>query len=572
ESEIPEIANATSIQQVSLVIKDNDQIVNEEHVFAADTGFFKVFGFPVLAGRSEDFFKDPGGIVLAEGVAQKYFGTAVEAMGETLEVGFTGAFRVMKVVGVVACPSNSHIQFDFLVPFQPVIANSFNPPAYESFTTHFVYTYVHIPGNFNPQELTLKFKNFLHRHGDEALKSRFTTSFQPLSEIYLDSTQEFDFTPRGSRTNVEILWIVAWLVLLIATVNFVNLTTAQSMKKVREVGLQKVFGSNRSQLVGRFLAESILLCLMACVLAFVLMGAMLPLINKISGINFLLWEVVRVKLVLVGMSISLIVGIIGGVYPAFLVSSINSYQALRTNDHPKSIGFLTRKVLIVLQFVISMLLIVSTLVISEQLQFMKSKDLGIASEQVLLIKDRAAVANNREKILLLRNALKSDEIRSVTTTSTYPGVQFWSVGFIPAGHEEAVSYPCIFTDHEFALTYDIPIVQGRDLDVRMASDSLGFLINETARNQFGAFDSTWLQQPIGKNIKSTYLQMDGPVIGVMKDFHFMSPHEAIKPLIVMVYPRLKSATQIRIQSNDLGATLQRIESVWTRLNPTVPFE
>ncbi len=570
--EIPQIEYATSIQLTTMVVKKGDDLSNERNVIVADTSFFKIFDFPVIKGNAERFFHDPNGIVLEEKMAIKYFGNIENALNQTLRVGLSEEFNTFRIEGVVRCPINSHIQFDFLIPYEPVIRNSFNPPAYERFTTHFVYTYVYIPSGFDHDHLQSRFKEFLIKYGGESLSEKYTTSFQPLCSVYLDSTLNSDFTPRGSRRNVNILWIVAFLILIISSVNFVNLSTARSIRRIKEVGIRKVFGSGRRALIIQFLTESVLITFLACLVALLLLILALPFIRDLSEVNFNVFNVVSLSLFGVLLGITLVVGLLAGLYPPVLVSSFDTMQILRSNDNPRSGGSIVRKVLITIQFGIAILLLVGTFVIRDQLNFMVEKDLGIESEQVMVIGDRSTISNDRDKILLLRSEIESEEIISVTTSSTYPGVPSWSVGFLPEGYDEQVSFACIFTDHQFARTYDIPIVLGRDLDMDIGSDSAGFLINETAMRHFSNFDSTWATNPIGKNIKSNYLKMDGPVIGVMQDFHFESVHSQLRPLIVMVYPRLKSSVQLRLKTENANDVLTRIEEVWTRLNPSIPFE
>ncbi len=572
EAEFPEIEKATSIQQYDIVVKKGDEVINERDVIVADTGFFKIFDFPVLEGVRDKFFKNPRGVILERNTAIKYFGSPERAMHQSMTIGITGNFMTFNVEGVVACPSNSHLQFDFLLPFEPVIEYSFNPPAYESFSTHFIYTYVHIPSRFDHDLLQKRFKDFLLRHGDEALSARFTTSVQPLHNIYLDSTHEFDFTPRGSRQHVNILWIVAAMVLLISGVNFINLYTARWLKRIKEVGIRKVFGADRNRLIAQFLVESILISTIAAIIAVLAIIAGLDLINQLAGVEFLLRDVLQPWNLIVALMIAVAVGTIAALYPAYLISSFGTLQILRSNDNPLSVGNLTRKVLITLQFCIAVALIVGTLVVGGQLNYMAEKDLGITPERVVLINDGSAISNDKSKVLLLRNELRGTDIVAVTSSSTHPGVTSWSVGFRPEGYDEQVSYPCIFTDHDFAKTYGIEIVKGRDLDIRIHSDSLGFLVNEAAVKLFSNVDSTWKINPIGKTISSSFPQMNGPVIGVMKDFHFESVHSAIKPLIVMVYPKFKSSLQIRLKSDDITETLDRVEEVWARLFPQIPFD
>lgn len=570
--EFPEIERATAVQFTNAIIRRKNEVINESAVAVVDTSFLKVFDFQVLLGKQQDLLYSPNRVILEEATAIKYFGSAAAALDRDMEIALSGEFFTFRVEAIVSCPVNSHIQFDILLPFEPMMKVNVNPRAYESFSTHFVYSYVVIPSEFDHDVLQKKFKDFLFRHGGERLRDRYTTSLQPLQQVYLNSDQEFDFGPRGSQKNVTILWVVGWLVLIIASVNFVNLATAQSMKKIKEIGLRKVFGSGRMKIISQLLTDTLLLSTVAAFIAVIGLAVALPFFNAITGLNFTVWEVFTFQNMFVVALLAMTIGLLGGLYPALVMSSHGILQSLFTYDHPKSMGSVTRKGLIVIQFGISIFLLIATMVISAQVSFMMTKNLGIKSEQVLSIKDQPAVANDREKILLLRNELDFDGVEAVTSVSTYPGVPSWSIGFLPEGHDVGVSYSCIFTDHQFVRTYGINIVQGRDFDMAIPSDSVGFLINEKARDLFATYDSSWSRNPIGKNIKSNYLKVDGPVIGVMEDFHFESVHSEILPLIVLIYDRFKYATQIRLKTRNLPATLDKIETIWRRQNPTIPFE
>lgn len=570
--EFPEIERATAVQFTNAIVRRHNEVINESAVAVVDTSFLKVFDFPVVLGKRQDLLYSPNSAILEEATAIKYFGSAAAALDKDMEIALSGEFFTFRVEAVVSCPVDSHIQFDFLLPFEPMIKANVNPGAYESFSTHFAYTYVVIPLEFDHDVLQKKFKDFLFRHGGERLRDRYTTSLQPLQQVYLNSDQEFDFGPRGSQKNVTILWVVGWLVLIIASVNFINLATAQSMKKIKEIGLRKVFGSDKKSIMSQLLADTLLLSVVSAFMAVLGLVAALPFFNAITELNFTVWEVFTFENISVIALLAIAIGWLGGLYPAIVMSSYGILQSLFTYDHPKSMSSVTRKGLIVIQFGISVFLLIATMVINAQISYMMTKDLGIKTEQVLSIKDQPAVANDREKILLLRNELNFEGVESVTSVSTYPGVPSWSIGFLPEGHEEGVSYSCIFTDHQFVRTYGINIVQGRDFDMAIPTDSMGFLINEKARDLFATYDASWSQHPIGKNIKSGYLKVDGPVIGVMEDFHFESVHSEILPLIVLVYDRFKYATQIRLKTHNLSTTLEQIEMVWQRQNPTIPFE
>lgn len=572
--EFAEIDLATTVQKISCVVKHVNDVKGEENVIAADSTFFKVFDYPIIRGKKSNLLINPNGIILEKETAERYFGDYELALGKELVVGFHGTFELFLIEAIVVSPKNSHLQFDIILPYEFIIKNHLNAIAYESFSTHFAYTYVVM--NESPIESVLqpKFKNFLFKHGGEQLKKRYTTSFQPLKEVYLKSTQEFDFDPRGSYKNIQILSIVAWLVLVISSVNFVNLSTAQSIKRAKEVGVRKVFGSNKKTLIIQFLTESILVSLVSALLALIMVIILLPAINNLSSLHLQISDILNSHCLLIFSVLGLSVGFLAGIYPAFVLSSIDVLKIFNLGNSKTSSSAIARKGLIIFQFSIAIMLIIGTGVISKQLNYMLNSDLGIESEQVIIINDNGAVSDDGVKMSLLKKELsKINEVKAVSSASTSPGQQSWSIGFVAEGYDEAgSSLSCIFTDHDFISTFGIKIIEGRDLDINISSDSSGFLINKKAQELFSLYDSSWSTNPIGKNIKSNYLKMDGPVIGVFDDFHFQSLHDEIKPLIVMVYPKFKYVTQIRLSTNAMTSTLSDVSEVWKKLNPDIPFE
>ncbi|MGL1885163.1 MAG: ABC transporter permease [Reichenbachiella sp.] len=572
-SEFSEIDVATSIQTIPCAVKMDGEVIKEQDVIAADSSFFDVFDFPILSGQSNELLVNPTGIVLEQKTAERYFTSALDAIGQQMTIGFQGNFNLYTVEAVVVCPSNSHIQFDFILPFAPIIRDHSNATAYQSYSTHFVYTYVIMTGSVNEQLLQSKFKEFLYKHGGEALRKKYTTSFQPLHEVYLKSNQEFDFNPRGSYENTQILSVVAWLILIISIVNFINLTTAQSIKRSSEIAIRKIFGSDRKKIVMQFLTESILISIAATVVSILGMMFLLPYINSLSGITFSLHHFLSPDRLFYAVGLGIGVGVLSGFYPALVISSFDPLLSLKSERIQNGSVVIARKSLVIFQFAMAMVLLIGTGVIASQLDFMQHSNLGIQTEQVLVIPDEGVVSNDAKAMKLLKNKMTAlEEVVAVTATSTYPGVPSWSVGFIAEGSDEASnSLSCIFTDHDFAETYNISLLKGRDFDANIQSDAMGFLINEKAQELFASYDTTWWHAPIGKNIKSSFLNMEGPVIGVYKDFHFESFHTEIKPLILMVYPKFKSAVQLKLNTNEMAETLSGLESIWKELYPEVPF-
>ncbi|MDN5204551.1 ABC transporter permease [Fulvivirgaceae bacterium BMA10] len=537
-NELPEIENIVTIQHLSLIVKQDDDVYAETEMFAADSTFFEIFDFPVLRGNPQNLLKDPNRLIITPEMATKYFGNT-NPIGQTLEINIFGTFVSFEVSAIAACPENSHIQFDFLLPYELIKKYSFNPPAYENWRTHFVYTYLLMTPDFDHAAFKTKLKQFLLKHGGKTLYDRYTPNIQPLSHVYLKSNLEFDFQPKGSIKNVKILTVAAIGLLVIAIINFVNLMTSQYLRRVKEIAIKRAMGSDKSAILLQFLVESSLMAVASVIVAVGITLFFLPQLNDFTGKTFQITHVLNPGFIVISLITGLIIGCLAGIYPAFVMASYKPVCILRSKPANRVKSVLTRKILVIFQFILAVVLLMATGTINEQVDFMLKKDLGFNQDQVIVINDAGQISSHPDKTNLLREELlKNVSIHAVSASSSYPGTGTWSVGYKPEGYEDieqSLSLSTIFADHDFINTYDIEIIKGRDLNRQIQSDSNAYLINEAAVQLFSARDNSWKTNPLNKLLEETYLKKKGPVIGVFKNFHFESLERKINPLIIHIY-------------------------------------
>ncbi len=574
--ELGEVENATSFQLTNLVIRKGEDVYLEDESLVTDTSFFQIFDFPITHGSSDRLLFAPNEVLLSEDLAVRYFGNVQAALGQELEIAIAGNFESFQVKAIVDCPSNSHVQFSVVIPEELFKRYSHNPPAYDNWSLHFVYAYLLLKEPVNERAFAVKLSEFLKSH-DERLVQRYAPGIQPLQEVYDRSDMVYDFAPRGSDLSNNILLTIGWMILVIALINYVNLSTARSMKRIKEVGIRKVFGSTRRKLVLQFLIESWILSHMALLVAIVSTTILLPYITDLTGKTLFMTDLFSGDTIWVLIFASNIAGIAGGAYPAWYFSNTRPLTALQKSSNGASPGrgYSLRAFLVTFQFVVAIILIAGTAVMVRQIDFLTSKDLGFDMEQTIVVNDMGSISADKVKRERLKNVLLSNpNVSGVSASSSYPGIAPWVLRFSPEGNYDATGDPiaCIFTDDDFLSTYQIEIIEGRNINEDMASDTSAFLISEAALHEFALHDSTWLTNPIGKRLRSGYLGIDGKVVGVFRDIHFESLHTEVKPLILLTYFRNYFNFNIRLTTADLPQTLQEVEAAWKSLFPEAPFQ
>ncbi|WP_234736840.1 ABC transporter permease [Tellurirhabdus bombi] len=570
--QFPEVESGVRLMGSQAVVRYGDHQFSEKRLVFADSALFTIFSFPLLKGVSEKALAGPNLVVLSQSTAAKYFGNE-EAVGKVVRINSGGGEKEYTVTGIVAdCPANSQIKYDLLASFTTLKAAKTEIWWSANYAS---YLLLRSPEAIAP--LQAKIPEFMKKQfGPDGLSggNYLTYNLEPLRSVHLHSEVEGNFEPNGDLTYIYIFASIAVLILLIACVNYINLATSRAVERAQEVGVRKVMGALQGQLFGQFIGESIIVTFSALILGLLLGFLTLPLFNELSDrqFSFGVWLQPHNLLILVG--IGLVVSLVAGAYPALVLARFQPIRVLK--GHLKvSGGAQFRRVLIVFQFAITAFLIVSTLIVRNQLAYIQNKKLGYNKDQVLVLPADRQV---NEKIRALKSEFKqSADVQEVSMAYETP--TFIQGGYsmrrsdMPDGKEKMVT--AIPVDEDFAKTLDLRILAGRDLtptDMARAStpgDSSNyyhFILNESAAKELG-----WSpQEAIGQKMDMGSGR-PGEVKAVVADFHFSSMKQKIGPLVI--FPeRGWNVVLVKVSGNQLPKTIQFLESKWRTLVPDRPFE
>ncbi|TFH27980.1 MAG: FtsX-like permease family protein [Bacteroidia bacterium] len=562
KEDYPEVESATRLFNFNRSLFINGDIeFTEEDVYYADSTFFDVFTYHTIEGSTEESLDVPNSIVLTETMASRYFG-GDKAVGNTLKVG-EEIFTVTAVIEDV--PRNSHVLFDGLVS-----RNSL-PEQMGSWGGFGVYTYLLLQEGEDATELQEKMKEMYERYMATIFESIGITieyELMKVTDIHLHSDNASEPQPTGSIQYVIIFSIVAFFLLLIATLNYINLATARSAKRAKEISLRKVIGSSRRLLITQFLAESSLLTFFSLVLSIGLIMILLPQLNMLSGKDFSLEILGRPIAILSLIGIMFVVGILGGTYPAIFLSRFSPVMVMKGVTQSGTSRGIFRKVLTVIQFTISGVMIASTLVVINQLDYMQNKDQGWTMEGVigLQLPDNEPMANMR---LLKEKLLENPQIEHVALTNTSVGNGSSKTIFDmeTSNGMESRGVNFAFVDHDFTETLGIQIVEGRDFSLDFIGDTLtGVVVNETLAERLN-----W-DEPIGKRVQLG----DGGiimarVIGVMKDYHQTGMYNEVESLMLL-YRLNNPLMYVKLAGEDDEVTLAFIGEKWGEIFAGKPFD
>jgi putative ABC transport system permease protein len=552
---------------------------DEEFIMAADSNFFDVFSIRLLKGESKKVLKTISDVVVTEQTARRYFGDA-DPVGKTLTL-FNREYRVTGVCEDV--PENSHMKFDFLTKWD---SDFFARDAGENFTTFSAHVYVLMKPGTDPRALEAKFPKMVDTYAAAQIErdlgkswaeykregNGYRYSLQSLTAIHLDPTNiEAKLRPGGNLNYVYFLIFVAALILIIACINFMNLATAKSAERAREVGVRKTMGSMKGQLVWQFLVESVLLGLLSTFIAIGLAQLALPSFNDLAGKQLAIGYSPLLFAGLIGVAI--VVGFLAGSYPAFALSSIHPILVLKGKFTSSAKGSWLRNGLVVFQFFISIVLIVGTLIVVKQMDFMQSKSLGYDKEQVIVV-TRAFALNNKLQTYV-DEAERIPGVRRVGTSFSLLGRQedFFGAQFKPQGSTEILTTKTTAINDDFASTIGFEFVQGHGYS-RETNDSLSIILNEAAVKTMDITD------PIGKRLTVMQRGPNGVVeiaytiIGVIKDFNFQTLHDPITPLAIQSNESFGGGAGyvfVRVEPGDHQDIVRGLESKWTQMIPDQPF-
>ncbi len=545
----------------------DDNIFYENNVMFADSTFFEIFDFPFLSGNPTTALQHPASVVITEAMARKYFGET-DALGKRLN--FNNRVD-LEVTGVLKdLPSNTHMQFDFLIPLPNYGPSpNFNVSRLaDDWRTDWYWTYMIIPDSHAVGKIEAGINTLAGEKATESKKEYNLKFFiQPLSDIHLHSDFDYntDISQNGDITNLYIFISVGILVLIISAINFVNLTMASATRRYKEIGVSKVLGALKSQLRMQFLFESVAVCLVSLAVAFVLMPVMLPFFSGLLGVSLHLNIANDAGLIILITLFTIAIGILAGLYPAFFVSSLEPQRVLKGVWKPGQGGTNFRKSLVGVQIAISIFLMIATVVIWEQLSFVRNKSLGYDKEQIVMLTIRGTSLTKSFHTLKNR-LLNESSISAVSSVSEPIGREVQFMSFVVEGKENPQFIKILNVTHDFVKTMGLEIVQGRDFSRDIVTDSTsGFIINEAAARSLGWSD------PVGKAIDHTFRQVkQGSVIGVVKDFNFEPLQKQIDPIVIWFGGPFWYAA-VKIEKGKSAEALAAIEREWKVLEPEKPF-
>lgn len=571
KSDFPEIIEKVQFSGRSdILLEYNNRKFQEGDCFYTDASVFNVFSWPLVYGDSKTALEAPYSIVLTETTAQKYFGNE-NPVGKTIEgIGGRAADGTYTVTGVMKdVPHNSHFNFDVLMSMSSFYQTT--PEIFEWWGYVDFYTYVSVTPNFNQKAFELKIPDFLKKHieSEDAEQYYYSFSLESMNEIYLYSKADRQPGETGSLSNIYIFAIIGLFILVIASINFMNLATARSMERAKEVGIRKVIGAERQGLIYQFLGESIILVLFASLLGLFIAFVTLPGLSSLTGKTFTMATFLTAPILLLYFGTTLLTGLIAGSYPAFILSGFRPVSVLKGAFRTSAKGVNLRKGLVILQFSISIALIASTVVVYYQLGFMLNKDMGFAKEQQLILDFNwdNDVLNNIEAIK--GEFLALADISSVSLSRTVPSSHFPAAGTdieTYEGNMENFSPYIYEVDNNFIQHYKIDVVAGRAFSPDFPADSTSSLIvNEAAAKEFGYTEPN---QIIGKKFQQW--GREGTIVGVVKDFNYISLHSKVAPLTLRQVPYGRYLS-LRISSNNYKEAIATIENKWSQLAPHRPF-
>jgi len=566
KEEIPEISQSSILwrRQQELVQYGDKRFMESRFLFGG-TDFFDMFTFPLLKGDVKRALSDPHSVVITEEVAEKYF-AAENPLGKTIMLGEQLALTVTGVARNI--PQNSHIQFDFLAPFTVVPNLTSDSSLLESWNVHSFAVYVKIQKGIPVGRINQKISGFLDGRVYDALKEKLY--LLPLKDIHLRSSHiSPGVSTPGDIKYVFIFSAIALLVLLVACINFMNLATARSASRAKEVGLRKVIGASRAQLIKQFFGESLLLSFLSLLLAVVLVELFLPLFRNISGKSLSIYAGGNTTVILGLISVALLTGVLSGSYPSLILSGYRPVSVIRgVLKFGGSRGVLFRKVLVISQFSFSIFLIICTMVVYFQIQYMQNREMGLDKEHVIYLPLRRDMGQRYEAIK--NELLKNPGILRTTVVSTVPRLGIALTGpadrWEGAQPQEKLDWHLIGVGPDYLKTFKLEMAEGRFLSTEVSDKEQreGVVINETAAKGFG--------EKSALGVKFTFWGIDCEIIGVVKDFHFRSMHHPIGPLILANIPGIFRFVLVKVNTKNLTGIVSYLEEIWAKFFPGYPFE
>ena len=573
----PEIEAFTRLSRVGdNFVRYGVQEYKEQKMATVDSNFFDIFTIPFLEGDVHTALSQPNSLVVTSAFAKKYFGNA-SAMGKTISLTYYGECKITGIIDKV--PDESHFHFDAFLSWSSMrwLKNL-------TWTNLGYYTYLVLRQDASAAKLQAHFPDLVTKYAapeiardmgvplGEAQKAAntFVFTLTPLTDIHLHSDTKYELEANGNSHYVLIFAALAVFILLLACANFTNLSTAGAAGRGREIGIRKVMGSLRRQLIVQFLVESVLLTGLAMVLAFLLVLAVLPYFNILSGKHIVFAEFLGYPALISALILTVLVGAAAGIYPAFFLSAFNTIKVLKSAGGAFEGGrrSLVRAGLVVFQFFISIVLIIATMVVYRQLHFMQDKRLGYDKDQVVFVQDTRLLGNQeeafRQRLLQDKGAVKATLSENAPGSGNIDGTEIFPKE-VGAGNGGEIHTDIFHIDYDYVPTLGLEIVKGRNLSRGFSTDSSGVLINETAVEALGWGHTN----PIGKIIvRSGTLRYT--VVGVVRDFHYLSVKQKIPPLMMMLGNN-HGGVLVKVNGSDMAGFLASAKNDWTSFSPGGPF-
>lgn len=576
--EIPEVEMSTRLigfTQFALNTRYEDKIFAEHYFFGADSNFFDVMPYRLIKGNPKEALRGANAIILTQSTAARYFGTD-EPMGKRINV---GPNQDLEVVGVMEdVPENSHIKFDALTSVDrfPFIRNA-------NFYISSSYTYVKLRAGTEHTFIDSKFPAVVEKYAAGQIERDLGVSYkkyvengngykyflQPLPDIHLYSHRLNEIKAGGSITAVRVLSFIGIMIVVIAGINFVNLATARSAERAREVGVRKVLGSRKRQLIGQFLSESLMITAFSMIIAIVLLEVLLTTFNNVSGTKLVLDFVNNPSVAIAILCVTIVLGVVAGLYPALFISNLRPVAVLKGKFRSSGSGRFLRNGLVVFQFSVSIILISATLVVYDQLDFIRNKTLGFDKEDVLVL----TYNNTADQARVVRDQFTQiPGVQKAGFANTVPGGYFYGLTYKVQGSEELQSTKGMQMDDEYSKTINFNLLQGRLFGPEF-DDSLSVVINQRAASTLNLKDpvgTVLTHFPQGQNVPPVQMT----IVGVVEDFHFESLHTEIAPLIIHSTEgqyNFSSVMVLRLEAGKTQQALSTIETKWKELVPDQPF-
>jgi putative ABC transport system permease protein len=557
---VPEIENACSVDYNNRQTFEVEGKKNKMEGIYAGIDFFKMFSYPILEGIKEDALNGTKSIAISRKMAEIYFGSPQKAIGKTIRYENIADMTVSAVFENV--PSNTSKKFDYVLNWYLFIQENQWGKDWEN---NGVITHLQLRSDAHIENVAHKIENFIDAYNKKKTPNfQIKLSLQPYANTYLNNNFKEGKLDGGRIEHVRLFSIIAIFILLIACINFMNLATARSSKRAKEIGIRKVVGAVRTALMGQFIGEALLVTILSIVIALLFVALILPSFNTLVGKQLVL-PVNQPQFLLILLGLTVFTSLIAGSYPAFFLSSFNPIRVLKGALKIDSSTVFLRKGLVTFQFALSILLIVSMIVISKQVEFVQNKNIGYDRENLIYIPLEGELFKNYP--ILEDELSKTGSIKSMSLLSQVPtNIGNTTGGVQWAGKDPNVNIQFTFmgVSYNFAKTMNVKFVEGRDFSRDFATDSVGFLINEAALQRIG------YKNPIDQPIQ--LWQKKGKIIGIVKDFHFQSLHDPINPLVIYLKEKFISGNiLIKTENNKTKEALAQLEKHCKELNPKFPF-